>query len=100
MTGVWLLTAATALATSADGLGADSPLAFSDQTSLRRVTPDEQTASLAAKTVVDPKRVDYYELSSPSALPDFASMSPYKSDAVASINYASTSGDFATSRNS
>jgi len=41
--------------------------------------------------------VRYYELSSPGALPNFGSLTAYKSDVVANIDYASTNGNFATS---
>jgi hypothetical protein len=41
--------------------------------------------------------VDYYVLSSPSALPDFSTLAPSSSDVVADINYPSTNGTFATS---
>lgn len=41
--------------------------------------------------------VDYYVLNNPQQLPNFATMTPYASDVVADINFASTEGDFATS---
>lgn len=41
--------------------------------------------------------VDYFELTSPSVLPNFGSLTPYASDVVNTINYASTNGNFATS---
>jgi len=41
--------------------------------------------------------VSYYELSSPGALPNFGSLTAYKTDTVAEINYPSTDGNFATS---
>jgi len=60
----------------------------------------------AAPTLRDPENpsgtvsglnVSYYELSSPSALPNFGSLTAYKTDTVAEINYPSTDGNFATS---
>ncbi|MEZ6242738.1 MAG: M12 family metallo-peptidase [Phycisphaerales bacterium] len=41
--------------------------------------------------------IDYYALSSPSALPDFDALTPYDSDVVMSVNNASTNGNFITS---
>ena len=41
--------------------------------------------------------VDYYALPQLSALPDFATLAPYASDLAATVNYASTNGNFATS---
>jgi len=41
--------------------------------------------------------VAYYQLSSPSVLPDFDSLTPYATDVVSNIDFASTGGDFATS---
>lgn len=41
--------------------------------------------------------VNYYALSAPSVLPDFGAMTPYFDDVVSQINFASTSGAFATS---
>jgi hypothetical protein len=39
----------------------------------------------------------YYALSAPSALPDFEQLTPYATDAVSQLSYASTDGDFVTS---
>lgn len=44
--------------------------------------------------------VKYYELSSPSVLPDFDSMTPYGTDVTLGVSYASTSGDFMNSNRS
>ncbi|GIW73997.1 MAG: hypothetical protein KatS3mg103_0519 [Phycisphaerales bacterium] len=41
--------------------------------------------------------VDYYALSAPDLLPDFDALTPYASDVVTSIDFASTGGDFITS---
>jgi thermitase len=41
--------------------------------------------------------VSYYELSSPTALPDFAALTPYASEIVPDIYYPSSSGAFAGS---
>jgi hypothetical protein len=41
--------------------------------------------------------VGYYALSSPSFLPDFDALTPYKLDQVAAIDFPSTTGVFATS---
>ena len=41
--------------------------------------------------------VDYYELTDPQVLPDFASMSPYASDVVTALDFPTTSAAFATS---
>lgn len=41
--------------------------------------------------------VAYYALTSPSVLPNFAVLDAYAQDVVGNINYASTSGNFATS---
>ncbi len=41
--------------------------------------------------------VDYYALSAPTALPDFSALSPYASEIVPTIDFASTSGEFAGS---
>ena len=41
--------------------------------------------------------VDYYALTNPGSMPDFDALTPYASDIVASINYPSTGGNFATS---
>ncbi len=41
--------------------------------------------------------IDYYALSSPSALPDFDALSPYASDTVTHVDHPSTSGDFISS---
>jgi len=41
--------------------------------------------------------VEYYELSSPTELPDFSSLTPYAQDTVAVIDFPSTSDEFATS---
>jgi len=60
----------------------------------------------AAPTLRDPENpsgtvsglnVSYYELSSPSALPNFGSLTAYKTDTVSAIDYPSTDGNFATS---
>ena len=42
-------------------------------------------------------RARYYELTNPSAIPYFADLTPYATDTVAQVNYAATSGNFATS---
>ncbi len=42
-------------------------------------------------------KIDYYELSSPSVLPDFDALTPYASDVVTHVNHESTGGDFITS---
>jgi hypothetical protein len=39
----------------------------------------------------------YYELTGPTALPDFATLTPYATDTVSNINYPSTNNNFATS---
>jgi hypothetical protein len=41
--------------------------------------------------------VSYYVLSSPTVLPNYATLTPYQSGTVAQVNYASTTGNFATS---
>lgn len=41
--------------------------------------------------------VDYYQLSSPSVLPDFSALTPYLSDVVFDLNYPSTNNNFASS---
>ncbi|CAG0952829.1 hypothetical protein PHYC_00294 [Phycisphaerales bacterium] len=41
--------------------------------------------------------VDYYALSNPTTLPNFAVLTPYQSDLAADINYGSTDQNFATS---
>ncbi|MSR28234.1 MAG: hypothetical protein EXS03_01500 [Phycisphaerales bacterium] len=41
--------------------------------------------------------VDYFVLASPSVLPDFSSLTPYLATTVPNVNYASTSGNYATS---
>ena len=41
--------------------------------------------------------VDYYELSSPTAMPDFSSLSPYASEIVPEVYYPATTGTFAGS---
>jgi len=60
----------------------------------------------AAPTLRDPENpsgtvsgldVSYYELSSPGALPNFGSLTAYKTDTVSAIDYPSTDGNFATS---
>ena len=53
--------------------------------------PDEVLGARAGVTVA------YYQLSSPTALPDFSTYTPYLSEVVVYINYPSTSGDFAGS---
>ncbi|MSR18988.1 MAG: hypothetical protein EXS00_07475 [Phycisphaerales bacterium] len=40
---------------------------------------------------------NYFELSAPSLLPDFSLLTPYRSDVVGQISFASTGGAFATS---
>ena len=67
---------------------------------------DVASASFTIVSLRDPENpsgtvsglnVSYYELSSPSALPNFGSLTAYKTDTVAEINYPSTDGNFATS---
>ncbi|GJQ30565.1 MAG: hypothetical protein HBSAPP03_24490 [Phycisphaerae bacterium] len=41
--------------------------------------------------------VAYYALTNPSVLPNFAVLTPYATDTVPNVNYASTDGNFATS---
>jgi len=41
--------------------------------------------------------VEYFELSSPSVLPDFNSLTPYATDVTLDVSFPSTSGDFMTS---
>lgn len=41
--------------------------------------------------------VSYYEVSSPSVLPDFDALTPYASDVASQVNYPSTNNNFATS---
>ncbi|MFG0299148.1 MAG: M12 family metallo-peptidase [Phycisphaerales bacterium JB047] len=46
---------------------------------------------------IDGLSVDFYELSSPSSLPDFDAMTPYMSDVVTSVDFGSTGGEFLNS---
>ncbi len=41
--------------------------------------------------------VAYYELSNPSTLPEFSTLTPYADEAATQVDYASTAGDFAGS---
>lgn len=41
--------------------------------------------------------VAYYDVSSPTVLPDFDTLTPYATDVVAQVNYPSTNNNFATS---
>jgi PA14 domain-containing protein/Big-like domain-containing protein len=41
--------------------------------------------------------VSYYEVGSPSSMPDYDAMTPYATDVVPDINYTATGGNFATS---
>jgi len=67
---------------------------------------DVASASFTIVSLRDPENpsgtvsglnVSYYELSSPSALPNFGSLTAYKTDTVSAIDYPSTDGNFATS---
>lgn len=83
--------------------GVDS-FSYTVQDATLATDPATVTVTVAAPREPDaPSRttqgvaVDYYVVGNISALPNFASLTPYLSDYVPQINYASTSGDFATS---
>jgi len=69
-------------------------------------SPQSYSVTLTVSTLRDPENpsgtvsglnVSYYELSSPGALPNFGSLTAYKTDTVSAIDYPSTDGNFATS---
>ena len=66
-----------------------SAIAFVDVTVARRASSPAGTDPGLA--------VEYYELTSPTALPDFAALAPYDSQTVTHIEYPSTSDEFAGS---
>ena len=54
-------------------------------------TPENPTGDVAGVGAA------YYALANPSVLPDFSTLTPYSSTAVASLNFSSTNGNFANS---
>ncbi len=63
------------------------------------VTVDLAAMRLPENPIGDTPSVstDYYALTNPSVLPNFAALTPYLSTTVADVNVASTSGNFSTS---
>ena len=71
----------------------------SAQETIVSVTVEISPVRVPENPVADVPQLDvnYYVLSSPTVLPNFATLSPYQSGSVAQVNYASTTGNFATS---
>ncbi len=98
-----------------DELAYTAPLGYTGPDSFNYVIVDSssQTAdAVVSANVYDPNDVfadtfvpvpldgldaSYFIVSSPSTMPDYDSMSPYATDDVPVLDYASTNGDFATS---
>ncbi|MSR44864.1 MAG: hypothetical protein EXS15_05855 [Phycisphaerales bacterium] len=72
---------------------------LSGDTAIATVTVDIVTVRAPENPTGDSagQRTGYFVLNSPAVLPNFALLTPYASDTLPSVNFDSTSGNFATS---